>query len=263
MAGHQMVYHWRHGWIPLTHAAALSKAKGNTALADRWVHGASWHDHVTRTRGKSAREIHSTFTGHNLTHLSDDSLTHLLGRADEHDAGHIVAELDRRDRVARQLAKRAAAREVKRSADHAAKDSEFDRRVNAGDDPESAYADVFGTSVTQQRRNTAIGTLRANGYNGRNFDQLSRDAFRDHVTQVQLDAEAATRGNLFKRDAGSLGYKARNVSKLFNGSEAFARANASHELLDYWQRHGRLTLADYQASLIGGSLRMRGTAAWH
>lgn len=24
-----VVYHWKHGWIPLDHTAALSKAKGN------------------------------------------------------------------------------------------------------------------------------------------------------------------------------------------------------------------------------------------
>lgn len=29
------VYQWKHGWIPLTHAAALSKAKGNRKIADR------------------------------------------------------------------------------------------------------------------------------------------------------------------------------------------------------------------------------------
>lgn len=29
------IYQWKHGWIPLTHAAAMSKAKGNEALASR------------------------------------------------------------------------------------------------------------------------------------------------------------------------------------------------------------------------------------
>lgn len=35
MATH--VYHWKHGWIPLTHAAALAKAHGNHKLAERLV----------------------------------------------------------------------------------------------------------------------------------------------------------------------------------------------------------------------------------
>lgn len=33
----QLVYHWKHGWIPLTHAAALAKAKGDHKLAERLV----------------------------------------------------------------------------------------------------------------------------------------------------------------------------------------------------------------------------------
>jgi hypothetical protein len=29
-------YHWKHGWIPLDRAAALSKAKGDRAAASRY-----------------------------------------------------------------------------------------------------------------------------------------------------------------------------------------------------------------------------------
>lgn len=29
-----VVYHWKHGWIPLDHAAALSKAKGDRGMSD-------------------------------------------------------------------------------------------------------------------------------------------------------------------------------------------------------------------------------------
>jgi pyruvate/2-oxoglutarate dehydrogenase complex dihydrolipoamide acyltransferase (E2) component len=31
------VYDWKHGWIPLTHAAALAKARGNHKLAEKYV----------------------------------------------------------------------------------------------------------------------------------------------------------------------------------------------------------------------------------
>ena len=31
------IYHWKHGWIPLDHAAAMSKAKGNEDAARRWI----------------------------------------------------------------------------------------------------------------------------------------------------------------------------------------------------------------------------------
>jgi len=32
-----VVYHWKHGWIPLDHQAALSKAKGNHAAAAKMM----------------------------------------------------------------------------------------------------------------------------------------------------------------------------------------------------------------------------------
>lgn len=32
-----VVYHWKHGWIPLTHEAALSKAKGSHTLAAKYL----------------------------------------------------------------------------------------------------------------------------------------------------------------------------------------------------------------------------------
>lgn len=62
MSGH-LVYHWKHGWIPLTHAAALSKAHGNSRAADKYVPGASQHGDA-HTRGKSARQIHASLGAH-------------------------------------------------------------------------------------------------------------------------------------------------------------------------------------------------------
>jgi hypothetical protein len=38
MAAH--VYHWKHGWIPLDHTAALSKAKGDHSLARTYLEAA-------------------------------------------------------------------------------------------------------------------------------------------------------------------------------------------------------------------------------
>lgn len=35
-----VVYHWKHGWIPLDHEAALSKAKGNHTLAAAYLRDA-------------------------------------------------------------------------------------------------------------------------------------------------------------------------------------------------------------------------------
>jgi hypothetical protein len=47
-AGH--VYHWKHGWIPLTHFAALQKAHGSQAGAARYLH-ASHEVHGSESPG--------------------------------------------------------------------------------------------------------------------------------------------------------------------------------------------------------------------
>lgn len=64
MAEQHLMYHWRHGWIPLTHAAALSKAKGNSKLADKYVPGASKHHGDMATSGVSTRQIHAQLGQH-------------------------------------------------------------------------------------------------------------------------------------------------------------------------------------------------------
>jgi hypothetical protein len=54
-----VVYHWKHGWIPLTHEAALSKAKGNHDLAKRYLADAP-HARGIQTRqdvAKAARDL--------------------------------------------------------------------------------------------------------------------------------------------------------------------------------------------------------------
>lgn len=44
----QHVYHWKHGWIPLDHTAALEKARGNATLAAQMLNDA--HSGGTRDR---------------------------------------------------------------------------------------------------------------------------------------------------------------------------------------------------------------------
>lgn len=225
------------------------------------------HVHGVPAVAKPTTEA-SPIIGRDLTKLTDDEVAELLGKAgtdDEVDA--VVAELDRRDAVDREAkaadAKRQAdkeRRDVKRQAEQDAKDAEFDRRIEAGEDPEDVYADVFGVSVAQQRRDQAVASMRSNGYVGRSFDDLSRKAFGDYVNESWLNAENATRGHLFR---GHAERSQADVIRLFNGSEAYARANASEELLAYWQEHGRMTLDDFQASLLGGELkRGKATAAF-
>lgn len=261
MAGH-LIYHWKHGWIPLTHAAALSKAHGSVKGADRYVHGASMHHGSIHSRGMSARDIHGSLSPHSgiigrdLSHLSDESLYGLMGHANEHEVDHLVAELDRRDKVMRQMRRAAERREARQHQ----RDSRFDQMVAAGHDPESAYAEVYGTSIERQRRNQVISTLRQNGYKGAGFDELTRSAFRDYLDQQFWDAENVTRGNFFRGKTNAI--ERRDPRRLFNGSEAYARANASEELLSYWQQHGRLSLKDFRASMLGGQLEAKGQKAW-
>jgi hypothetical protein len=47
----RLVYHWKHGWIPLDHYAALSKAHGRESGAKLLMgrFGVTGDDHVTRT----------------------------------------------------------------------------------------------------------------------------------------------------------------------------------------------------------------------
>jgi hypothetical protein len=89
VAGH-LIYHWKHGWIPLTHAAALSKAHGNSHLADKYVAGASAHHESRPTAGKSAREIHGGLEQH----------AHITARPGTYrgESGHHIAGKDTRGR---------------------------------------------------------------------------------------------------------------------------------------------------------------------
>jgi hypothetical protein len=55
------VYHWKHGWIPLDHIAALSKAKGSHTLAARYLAAAHGHDAGIRNAhdaAKAATKLH-------------------------------------------------------------------------------------------------------------------------------------------------------------------------------------------------------------
>lgn len=60
MAAH--VYHWKHGWIPLDHTAALEKANGDKAEASKMLHDAKAPDAGIRNRRDIAgalKDIHN------------------------------------------------------------------------------------------------------------------------------------------------------------------------------------------------------------
>ena len=101
--------------------------------------------------------------------------------------------------------------------------------------------------------------LRGAGYRGRNLEQLTRSAYRDHARESYDRAEGATRGHLLSPAGRAAGVDPRS---LFTGPESRARKYASRELLDYWQENGRLTYDDFRAGLLGGDMRHQGAAAF-
>lgn len=258
-----MIYHWKHGWIPLTHAAALSKAHGSVAGAEKYVHGASaFHGSRKIPKGTSARALHEDLephhVGRNIGGLSDDDLAAVLKQAVEHghdsDMETVLAELDRRDAAARVKEKIAAARARRKERQDAQKSEHFDELVDGGLDPETAYEQAFGVTVARQRQQAAIASLRENGYRGAGFHELSRNAYREELDRLQLAAEAATRGHMVTPEGKRRGITSRT---LFGSNEAAARRYASDELKQFWDDHGRLTLDDFRASLLGGSMKER------
>lgn len=81
-----VVYHWKHGWIPLDHTAALSKAKGNHAAAEKMLADAHTSRGITSRqdvakavrdlpnlppseRGAATTQLHQAAAHHNSTDL--------------------------------------------------------------------------------------------------------------------------------------------------------------------------------------------------
>lgn len=83
-----VVYHWSHGWVPLDHAAALSKAKGNHEAAARMMQGVR-RDHLRRES-----HIDAVAKGHRVA-LQDRRTGHTISidtghAASLHSQGHTI-----------------------------------------------------------------------------------------------------------------------------------------------------------------------------
>lgn len=74
------VYHWKHGWIPLDHTAALSKAKGNPTLAAKMLNDAHGLDAGINTRADVEGAARSIPSAAARTHL--EAAARNLGAAD-------------------------------------------------------------------------------------------------------------------------------------------------------------------------------------
>lgn len=260
-------YEWRHGWVPLTMRAALLKAHGNRDAAAALLGEAR----ERRRRRRAARgpvagpPIPRTVTGERArwAGLDDDALAAAMGAADDADLDSLVKELDRRDRAARKAEAARARRAAARHARDARRSAEFEAACDAGEDAAAAYARIWGIDEERVRRAEVSESLRSAGYKGKGIDQLVRHAFRDHVDQAHADAEDVCRGALLTGEGLALEAKGKlRPRDLFTGPESRARKYASRELLDYWQTNGRLTVADFRASVLGGHMRSASTAAW-
>lgn len=172
--------------------------------------------------------------------------------------GELGDETDRRDEArarARDTAR--ARRQRQREQLEEQRAAEYDRLLAAGADDEEAVERVYGITVARQRRDRAIGELRANGYSGTTFEQLSRSAFRDHVYDLILRAEADPDVGAFmvSREGQARGIDGRD---LFTGPAAYAARWASDELKQWWDDNSRPTLAEFRAELLGDQGTARG-----
>jgi hypothetical protein len=122
-----------------------------------------------------------------------------------------------------------------------------------------AHAEVYGGDAEEFRRKQLINELRAQGYEGKGFDELARDSFRQHVAAEFLRAEQENRGYLLSREAqiknaaAKPGGKVIDPRDLFEGPAHIARKHASEELRRWWDANGRPTFEEWKAQLLDPS----------
>jgi hypothetical protein len=255
-------YSWRHNWVPLTMAAALQKAKGNRALAEQLLERARAG---RRRRDRGPAVFTTPHPAHQAEHaarsswaaFTDDDLAGALGKTDDDAvAGAILAELDRRDAAERKAQRARERRQARRTAEEERHTREFDAACDAGEDPEEAYARVYGVTEEKRRRAEAEESLRAGGYTGRTFRDRVKAAHAGTVREAYLHAETLCRGHLLSPAGKRAGV---HPESLFSGPPAAAKKYASEELLAYFRDHGRLTLQDFTAGILGGRAKFRTT----
>ncbi|WP_405137552.1 hypothetical protein [Nocardia sp. NBC_01388] len=178
-----------------------------------------------------------------FAHLTDEEFVAAIEGALRTEDYELFDRLVIEDQHRIRLAKARAARVARREA-------AYDKLIAAGTSREEATERAYGVRVETQRRRTAIAHLRAQGYTGRSFDELSRKAFRDHVYTEWLRAESATNGYLLSAAGERADMDPRD---LWNGSEARATKMASEELRAWWDTNGRTSLAEYRAEFLSPS----------
>jgi hypothetical protein len=243
---------WAHNWIPLTLRAALLKAHGNREEAER-ILAAARAGRRERRAARRGRRGDVVFSPPSPAHqaelarrrelraLSEDDIADRMGNASDAEVAELTRELDRRDHADR-----------RRDAKDAARQAEAERLIAAGEDEETAYRRAYGVTDDAARRQEAVAMLRREGFRGRSFDSLARQAHAEEVERSYWSAEAATKGYLLSPAGNRAGIDPRS---LFDGPAARANKYASEELRDYWREHGRLTVEDTKADLLAGRRR--------
>jgi hypothetical protein len=180
------IYHWKHGWIPLDHTAALSKAKGNHAAAARMLGDA--HD---GTAGMHSRQD----VAKALVSLPD------VPAADRPDAHAQIAEAAARHNSTDLLptsrpgaAHEARAADLRARAD--AKRAEAERIANGVGVGDSAAGRLNARTLAQFHRNTdsslrryteAHNAAESLDMSARVAEAKATEASRQHFTKQELD----------------------------------------------------------------------------
>ncbi len=239
-----------HGWIFV----------GIPVAGDHVYHPHLGHGTITGTDGRSVRVHfaksgeHRSFPvnpdpagGRHLEHMSEqDIYQHMMGRGEGDHYDRAIAELDRRDHADREGKVRQLYAEHPTTPK--ARDRVYQGLIDAGENPEDAWAHAHGSTTEKSRMQVATTQLRQQGYNGSNFDSVARQAFNDDVHRRWLDAENATNGYLLSPEGKRAGI---DPKALFSGRETSARKYASSELREYWDQHGRVTFDDFKRMLLG------------
>jgi len=222
------VYHWKHEWIPLDHAAALSKAHGSHKSADRLLALAR----LKRNEPKSSDPL----AGINLQHLTDDKVAALLDQdkvaVSDSALSKVLAELDRRD-----------------AAEQAAKKTNVANILSTGAQTDTERAAVAAYFEGLQAADAAARSVSPDALPPppkRTAEGRRREEYEVNLEHLMSQALDATSGNLMSKAGKSSGVSQRT---LFEGSSRNAVRYASEELRRYWAGTpaSRLTYTEFRA----------------
>lgn len=122
--------------------------------------------------------------------------------------------------------------------------------VAAGADEIDARATVTGKSVESLRKADFIAAMRSDGHAGAGFDALLAIAHKAEVLRQHSKAMDDCIGYMVRPNASN----AKDVTgyRFWFTTVADVNANASDELIEWFERHGRLTKAAMREAILTG-----------